>query len=142
MKETHLAGYTLVLMRKGNQVLLIKRSDKAKFAPGHYSLVGGSVEKGETYRQSLVREVHEEIGATILPADLRFVHVFYRNGTEHELVCCIFECSTWEGKIYNKEPDKHSDLSWFDLDHLPEKMIPAHRNALKLIAQQQLYSEQ
>lgn len=40
---------------------------------GYHRLIGGSVELGETHREAIVREVHEELGATIL--DLTYVDV-------------------------------------------------------------------
>lgn len=137
-----LAPYALVMLRKDNNVLLLKRSATAKFAPDLYSLVGGAVEKSESFRDALVREAHEELGIVIKQDDLKFAHVFYRKGAAHELVACIFQCSVWQGEIVNKEPEKHSELAWFDLDNVPEKMIPAHLNALALIAQESYYSEQ
>lgn len=38
---------------------------------GHHRLIGGGVELGETHRDAIVREVGEELGATV--ADLRFL---------------------------------------------------------------------
>lgn len=142
MSNHMVQAYALIIMRKDNQILLLKRADTAKFAPGHYSLIGGAVEKDETFRQTVVREAHEEVGVTIDPDDLHFVHTFYRKGAEHELVACVFECNKWQGEPFNKEPEKHPLLEWIDADKLPEKMIPAHGGALALIAQGCMYSEQ
>ena len=125
-----------------DKILLIKRSDNAKVAPGLYSLIGGSLEKNESYRQALVREINEEVGIKTDPNELQFQHVFYRNGTEHELVACVFECTNWQGEPFNKEPMKHTDLLWVTLNDLPQNMIKAHRNVLNLISQKVQYSEQ
>lgn len=59
MVEHMLKGYALIMLCKNNQVLLIKRSDSTPFGPGKYSLIGGSLEKNESYRQALVREVKD-----------------------------------------------------------------------------------
>ena len=140
--KTRFAAYGLAFIHKNNQILLLKRSDKASFAPGHYCLVGGLLEKNETFRTALVRELHEEIGITVSEADLHFVHMYHRLGTESELVGGIFECTTWQGEPFNKEPEKHSEFGWFDLDNLPSPMVTAHRNVLALIKKKELYSEQ
>jgi 8-oxo-dGTP diphosphatase len=142
MHAARFAVYGIAFIHKNNHVLLIKRSDTNSFCPGHYSLVGGLLEKHETFRQAIARELNEEIGITVNPADLHFVHMFHRIGTENEIVVGVFECTTWQGEMFNKEPQKHSDLAWFDINHLPDIMVPAHRNALELIKQKKLYSEQ
>ncbi len=137
-----LTPYALVILRKDNKIALLQRAATASFAPGDYCLVGGAVEKHETFRVALVREVYEEVGVIIQPQDLHFVHVFYRTNKIQEIVACVFVCDLWQGEPYNKEPEKHTDLAWFALDELPAKMIPAHRGALALIAQGISYSEQ
>ena len=43
-----------------NKILLTRQWDG-------YSLIGGGVEKGETVEESIVREVKEETGLTIMP---------------------------------------------------------------------------
>ncbi|MEP7333824.1 MAG: NUDIX domain-containing protein [Terracoccus sp.] len=40
---------------------------------GYHRFIGGSVELGETHREAIVREVHEELGATV--RDLTYVDV-------------------------------------------------------------------
>ena len=142
MSKHMLAAYALVILRKGDDIALLKRADNARFAPGLYSLIGGRVEEGENFRQTLVREIYEEVGVTITPDDLHFVHTFYRRGTAEELVALMFACHIWQGELFNKEPEKHSELLWCSINNLPENVLPAHRGALELIKQNCLYSEQ
>lgn len=137
-----LVAYSLAMLVKDNSVLMLKRSEKSSFAPGCYSLPGGLVEKNESFKDALVRELQEELGIHIDAHNLQFAHAFYRKGTEHELVAFIFTCSVWSGNPINKEPSKHDQLTWISLDILPENsIIPAHRNALLLIKNGQQYSE-
>jgi 8-oxo-dGTP diphosphatase len=137
-----IAPYVLVILREDDKILLVQRSHDASFAPGAYSLVGGSVEKNENFRQALVREIAEEIGVEVREEDLTFVHVFYRHGEVDELVATIFECSNWRGEPINKEPNKHHQLVWVRADELPDELLPAHRGALECIEQGMTYSEQ
>ena len=56
---------------------------------GYHRLIGGSVELGESHRDAIVREVHEELGATI--DDLAFLaaveNIFLIDGRPgHEIV--------------------------------------------------------
>lgn len=142
MSEHLLAAYVLVLLKKNNSILLLKRSATNSFAPNHYSLPGGRVEKNETFRQALVREAQEELGIIIDESQLTFVHSFYKKGTENEFAAFIFECDDWQGALLNKEPGKHCQLEWADIHNLPSPLIPSHLNALSLIKEKQLYSEQ
>ena len=56
---------------------------------GHHRLIGGGVELGETHRDAMVREVHEELGAEV--RDLTFLstveNIFRIDGVlGHEIV--------------------------------------------------------
>lgn len=135
-----LVAYALVMLVHDDSILMLKRSALSKFAPGVYSFPGGRVEKNETIRQAVIREVQEELGLAIDENDLEFVHTFYRKG-EHELVACIFKCTKWQGRPLNKEPEKHEELQWLDFDNLPENIIPAHRKVWECIQQGKMYSE-
>lgn len=132
--------FVLLLVMKDKQVLLLKRTN-ALFANNQYSLVGGKVEKGETFRQAAVREAFEEIGVVIDPEDLVFVHALHRKGTDEELVAFVFKIDVWQGIPYNKEPDKHSTMGWFYVDALPVDIIPANRQMIESSAQGVCYSE-
>lgn len=56
---------------------------------GYHRLIGGSVELGETHRDAIVREVHEELGARIRDLQLltTIENIFRIDGTlGHEIV--------------------------------------------------------
>lgn len=136
-----LVGYALIMLMQNDSVLMLKRSLNSSFEPGSYSLPGGRVEKNESFKQALIREAKEELDITIHPDDLEFVHTFYRNGGQHELMACIFKCTKWQGDPYNKEPEKHDELRWITFDHLPGRLIPAHQMVWENIKQGKMYSE-
>jgi 8-oxo-dGTP diphosphatase len=52
-----------VVVRKGDQILLIRRDNPPR--RGEWSIPGGAVELGETWRETAVREVREECGIEI-----------------------------------------------------------------------------
>lgn len=141
MSAHTLVPYALVMLVRDDSILMLKRSMASKFAPGAYSLPGGRVEKNETFRHALVREIQEELGIVIREDDLEFVHTFYRKGTENELIACIFKCMQWQGEPFNKEPEKHEELCWIPFNHLPENIIPAHKKVWEYIQQGKMYSE-
>ncbi len=142
MASHKLPIFSQVVLRRNGKVALLKRAPDALFAPNLYCIVGGAVEQYETFRQAIVREAREEVGITIDPEDLKFVHIFYKQTNGLEIVVCLFECTQWNGEVYNKEPNKHTELLWVSDDHLPANMVPAHRSALEHIKKNVKYSEQ
>ena len=76
----------LIPVNSLGEVLLMQRDEKPGLTfPGHWNLVGGGVEPGETVEEALVRETREEIGIA-LPSYQHFrrfrwrdyeVNVFY-----------------------------------------------------------------
>ncbi len=112
-----------ILLIKDNKVLLLKRSPQI-YGGGLYGFPGGHVDGNETVRQALARETLEELGIIVSPEDLKFVHVVHRrnkNGSEY--ITFYFSATNWLGEPFNKEPDKHDLLEWFELDNIPAEVI-------------------
>ncbi len=53
------------IIRKGDKILLIKKSDKVDIYPGRWDLPGGRLDPGESWNEGLAREVREETGLRI-----------------------------------------------------------------------------
>ncbi|MCL5008281.1 MAG: NUDIX domain-containing protein [Candidatus Marsarchaeota archaeon] len=136
------AGSWLVL-RKGGNVLMIKRKNTG-WHDGDYALVSGHLEPGETLREAMAREAKEEVGISISIKDLKPVHVMQKTdgiGKGGDYVVVFFEAHRWKGIPRNMEPDRCSDVVWFDLKKLPENTVPLARHALKMIDDGKPYSE-
>ena len=58
-----------------------------------------------------------------------------------ERIDTFFIAEKWDGEIVNKEPHKCDDLSWFDLDNIPENVIPYIKQAINGIKNKTYYSE-
>lgn len=132
-----------LVLFQGSKVLLLRRYNTG-YEDGNYSVAAGHLESGETFTQCLIREVEEEIGIALSPEEVEMVHAMHRNsGTVNNgnRMDMFFVARKWKGDIENKEPDKCDDVSWFDLDDLPENIIPYIRHALKCIRQGECYSE-
>jgi 8-oxo-dGTP diphosphatase len=54
-----------VLVRKGDQYLILKRSPLKRYAAGVHAPIGGKVEIGENPYEAAIREVAEEAGISI-----------------------------------------------------------------------------
>lgn len=134
-------AYALLFLLQDNKFLLLKRANNVSFGAGLYHLPGGKINNGETARQAVIREAAEEIGITINPEDLDFKHLFNRKGKIEEIFAVVFTVKSWQGKPYLKEPDKHEELAWFNINELPSNIIPAHKQAIENIVKNSYYSE-
>ncbi|TAH33831.1 NUDIX domain-containing protein [Candidatus Saccharibacteria bacterium] len=138
-----LTAAVYLVLRKDGQLLLLRRANTG-YQDGKYGLVAGHLEGDELATAAMVREAAEEAGITVDSNALRFVHVAHRLGRgQHgqERVDLFFEATEWHGEAVNAEPEKCDDLSWFDLDALPENMLPFVRRVLTDIASGITYSE-
>lgn len=115
-------GVYAVIVENG-KILLTRQWDG-------YSLVGGGVEKGETLEESIVREVKEETGLTIMPD--KIIHqatTFFKHNTEataYQSIQLYFTHSQLRGKISNShitDSEKsytHGTPEWVELDKVSE----------------------
>jgi len=118
----------LFLIRDG-QVLLLRRYNTG-YEDGNYSVVAGHLDGGEeVVVAAAVREAREEAGIEIAPSDIQVVGVMHRKSND-ERIDFFVAVRAWRGEITNREPDKCDRLAWYDVDHLPENVVPYVRKAL------------
>lgn len=123
-----------LLFFHGDQVLLLRRLNTG-FEDGNYSVPAGHLDGGETVRMAAAREALEEVGMHIKPEEIDFATVTHRksgdtlSGTD-ERVDFFVHIKHWEGEPFNAEPEKCDELSWWDLNALPENTIPYVRKAI------------
>lgn len=119
--------------------VLFGRRVNTGYADGAYHVPSGHLEAGESLVDALAREAKEEIGVSIEPSEINFVHVMHNSSSDGR-VAFFFRVNRWQGEPLNMEPDKCDDLAWFALDALPERMIPYCREALGHIAARREFS--
>ena len=64
-------GSTAVITYKGKLLLFLRDNKPGIYNPNKWGLVGGKVEAGETYEQTIKRECKEEINVT--PSNLKYL---------------------------------------------------------------------
>lgn len=109
------------LVDKDNRILLAQRP-KGKNMAGLWEFPGGKVEPGETPEQSLVRELHEELGIstqTACLAPLTFASHAYE---KFHLLMPLFICRQFEGIPIPKEGQ---NLKWVRANSLRDYPMPA-----------------
>ena len=129
----------LVLI-KDNKILLSRRFNTG-FCDGQYSFPAGHLDGEETLSRALIREVKEEIGIELDSKDLNLVHSMNRKMPNNERVDFFFTVKKWQGEPKNMETDKCDDLTWFELDKLPDNTIPYIKQAINCFRNKAIYSE-
>ena len=122
----------LLLLDPDSRVLFGCRQNTG-FEDGTWHLPAGHLESGESVVQALIRETKEEIGITIAPEDVEFTHIMHSSSSGGR-AAFFFAVRRWDGTPENREPEKCSELAWFPLDALPDRMIGYCREALDRIA--------
>jgi len=111
---------------------------------GRYGLPSGHLEKDETLKDALIREVQEEVGLKMDPTDLTFYHVMHRNEKairNFEYIDFFFKLEYWQGEPRNNEPEKAAHIKWFDLNSLSENIVPNVKAAIEYYRSKLLFSE-
>jgi 8-oxo-dGTP diphosphatase len=119
-----------LIIKRGNDLLLLKRASDNKLWPSHWHCVTGKVEVGESPYEAIVREAQEEVG--IVVSNLEFITVvsvdepsILSKGERFYGLELVFLYNVREYDMpFNREPSKHSDIRWFNIDKLPDKIIP------------------
>lgn len=130
MKERYkfICAVYLILIKE-NKVLLLKRANTG-YEDGNYSLVAGHMDGNETIKQAMIREAYEEAGIIIDENDIEIAAFLHRK-TDPERLDFFLKCDKFSGEVTNMEPDKCSELSWYDINNLPENIIPCVKKAIE-----------
>lgn len=118
-----------LLLIKENKILLLKRANTG-YKDGNYSLVAGHMDGNETIKQAMIREAKEEAGITIEEENIEIVTFLHRK-TDPERLDFFLKCDKWSGEVINKEPNKCSELNWYDISNLPSNIIPYIKKAIE-----------
>jgi 8-oxo-dGTP pyrophosphatase MutT (NUDIX family) len=134
------AAAYVVLLRpaaEGEQVLLLRRAGTG-YRDGHWAVVAGHVDPGESVVEAALRETQEEAGVRVVPDDLvplTAVHRYWPGVDQVEQrIDLFFTARRWTGEPRLVEPDKADAVGWFPLDALPEPTVPHERLVLDTLA--------
>ena len=130
-RPEHYRSYSAVfpiLLREGanGQEVLLHLRQNTGYMDGCWDFAGsGHVDENETARQAVARECLEELGITVNPADMEFVHLCHRvaggDGRTYYDLCFVIR--KYDGTPTIMEPDKNAGLHWFPTEALPEVML-------------------
>ena len=104
---------SLAYIIKDNKILLAKK--KVGFAIGKFCSVGGKAEKGESSKQTLIREMREEID--VIPSKVNLVaNIIFNKENKQITNMDVYIVSDFLG-----QPKETEEVSphWFSLDNIP-----------------------
>lgn len=115
-------GVGAIVFNNKGEVFLSQRGMKAKNERGTWEFPGGSVEFGDTLRETVKREFMEEYGIEIEIFRLLAVddHILLDEGQHWVSPTYIAKLS--KGEVSILEPEKCSAIGWFSLDNLPDPL--------------------
>lgn len=130
------------LEREDGKCLFLLRANTG-YMDGRYQMPSGHVEHRELPSAAAVREVKEETGVDIDPADLELVHVAYRvrHDERRDRIDYFYRAKRWSGEIVNAEPHKCDGMEWARLDALPENTVPVIAYAVGRVLAGERHSE-
>ncbi|GAA3710839.1 NUDIX domain-containing protein [Streptomyces sp. NEAU-PBA10] len=135
-------GVHLHLEDPEGRVLLGLRHPDSKYAGDTWHYPAGRCEQ-EPALACLVREVMEETGLVIDPADVELAHVAHVVDAAGvlPLMQLVFKARRWEGVPKVLEPDKCLTWKWWPQHALPERIVPYTRTAIAAISEGRHYSQ-
>lgn len=116
-KQAACADIAFIKEDGGKKKILLMQRCNTGFDDGYYELPGGHVEKDEDIYNAMIREIEEELLIKLQRKDIKLVHIMHHYTGKR--LNFIFVSDKNINPIIG-EKDKCSDLSWFDIDNLPD----------------------
>lgn len=128
-----------ILLRNGadGEEFLLACRPEGKVYAGYWEFPGGKVEAGESLRDALNRELHEELGIHIehawpwLSAQFDYPHA--------QVHLKFFRVIKWQGNIAALE---HSGMQWVNIGEAPKvsPLLPANQGILRALTLPSIYA--
>lgn len=115
---------TAAIINRG-KICLLKRAKRPY--QGYWGLIGGKLKLEESIKESALRESKEETGLNCKFEKVAAVlHERVRDSGIIKHAFTIFFCKLSTKETKTRKPDE-GELEWFDIDDLPEKIIPSDK---------------
>jgi 8-oxo-dGTP diphosphatase len=108
---------TAAIIRKNGKILIAQRLPDSRFEPNKWEFPGGKVDFGEHPKETLKRELVEELGVDVNVGHQYALgsHVYHQNSLSRHVVILFYECELISGI---PEPLDCQDLKWVTREDL------------------------
>ena len=126
-EQTNSCSYAIITNSSCKKILLIRHCNSEL-----WSLPGGKIEKGESFKDCIKRELYEEIGAVIRGNCNRY-HFSNINKRQY---CCYKITMNDYAQYSTNSPYEIAEIKWFDIDILENiKTTKLLQNEMSIIKQ-------
>ncbi|MHB8627510.1 MAG: NUDIX domain-containing protein [Aggregatilineales bacterium] len=94
---------SVALIRQGSAILLVRQQGSDNPEP-YWALPGGTVERGETLIETLIREVREETGLSVTSVG-RLIYLAQTVSANSQSTAFVFDVNEWTGTPYVENDD-------------------------------------
>lgn len=113
--DTNFVAVAIIV--KDGKIFIARRAEHKTAFPGLFELIGGHVEKGETFEAAVVREVKEEIGLDIeVITVIDAFSYFSEDEYKAEVMYLCEQLDPSQEPVLN--PDDHSEGIWIGPDEI------------------------
>ncbi len=136
MSQTKIVQVAAAVLQRADGSFLLAQRPADKIWAGYWEFPGGKVELGETMRDTLVRELREELGIEVVTAYPWLTRVFtYPHAT---VQLNFFRVTVWRGELH---PHEGQQFSWQAKGAiLVEPILPANAPILRALELPALYA--
>jgi 8-oxo-dGTP diphosphatase len=118
----------VALIDADGRVLIAQRPDGKQLA-GLWEFPGGKVEAGERPEETLIRELHEELGIAVQEACLAPLTFASHAYESFHLLMPLYACRRWDGFVQPREGQalkwvRPRDLASYPMPPADEPLIP------------------
>ena len=114
IKDRKTVEVVAAIIEYNNKILCVQRGEsKLTYISKKYEFPGGKIEEGESYEETIIREIDEELKMKIKPIK-RFLTVNHAY-PDFDLIMHSFRCSCLNSQLTLTE---HIDFKWMSIDRL------------------------